>query len=51
MAGKGAKFDFHGSFLKKSDAVKKESETEGAFIRPHKIGGKVRYFVLSRKDQ
>jgi hypothetical protein len=49
MAGKGKRFDFHGSFLKKADAVKKESETEGGFIRSHKVQGKMRYFVLSER--
>jgi hypothetical protein len=50
MAGKGKKFDFHGSFTKKEDAVRKEREV-GGFIREHKIDGKVRYFVLTVKEQ
>lgn len=48
MAGKGSKFDFHGSFASKTEAVKKEAEV-GGFIREKKVGGKVRYFVLTRK--
>jgi len=48
MATKG-KFDFHGSYNKKSEAVKKEQEV-GGFIREKVIGGKVRYFVLTRKE-
>lgn len=48
MASHGKKFDFHGSFARKEDAVKKESEVHG-FIREHKIGGHVRYFVLTER--
>ena len=44
-----SKFDFHGSFNRKSDAVAKEKEV-GGFIREKMIGGKVRYFVLTRKE-
>lgn len=49
MAGRGYKFDFHGSFAKKEDAVAKEKEV-GGFIRERKIDGKIRYFVLTRKE-
>jgi hypothetical protein len=50
MAGKGKQFDFHGSFAKKADAVRKEGEVHG-FIREHTIKGKTRYYVLTeRKD-
>lgn len=49
MAGKGVKFDFHGSFDSKEKAVEKEKQVKG-FIREHKIGGKVRYFVLTRRE-
>lgn len=50
MAGKGSKFDFHGSFTSKEKAVKKEKEVDG-FIREHRIGGKLRYFVLTRRKE
>lgn len=46
MAAK--KYDYHGSYSTKSEAVTKEKET-GGFIREKKIGGKTRYFVLSTK--
>ena len=48
MSGVGKKFDFHGSFAKKEDAVKKEKEVHG-FIREHNINGKIRYFVLTER--
>ena len=48
MAGQGKKFDFHGSFSKKEEAVKKEKEVSG-FIRPRKVNGQVRYFVLTER--
>jgi hypothetical protein len=48
MAGKGKRFNFHGSFNKKADAVAKEKEVSG-FIREKKVGGHVRYFVLTAK--
>ena len=50
MAGGGKKFDFHGSFAKKSEAVAKESEVHG-FIREHVINGKKRYFVLTERGK
>ena len=51
MAGIGKTFDFHGSFSSKAAAVKKESETPGAFIRERLVNGKMRYFVLSPKGE
>jgi hypothetical protein len=42
------KFDFHGSYLRKADAVAKEKET-GGFIREKKVNGKIRYFVLTER--
>lgn len=50
MAGKGKRFDFHGAFAKKEDAVRKEKEV-GGFIRERKINGHVRYFVLTAHDK
>lgn len=44
-----AKFDFHGSYGNKPDAVAKESEVSG-FIRERKVKGKIRYFVLTKKE-
>ena len=48
MAGHGKRFDFHGSFASKAEAVKKEKEV-GGFIRERKMGGQVRYFVLTER--
>lgn len=48
MAGKGKKFDFHGSFETKDAAVAKEKEV-GGFIREKRVNGKLRYFVLTVK--
>jgi hypothetical protein len=48
MAGVGKKFEFHGAFASKEDAVKKEQEV-GGFIRERVIHGKIRYFVLTEK--
>jgi hypothetical protein len=48
MAGHGKKFDFHGSFSSKANAVKKEQEV-GGFIREKVIDGKTRYFVLTER--
>jgi hypothetical protein len=48
MAGHGKKFDYHGSFLSKEKAMKKEKEV-GGFIREREIDGKTRYFVLTEK--
>jgi hypothetical protein len=48
MAGLGTKFDFHGSYTDKAEAVKKEKEV-GGFIRERTVKGKVRYFVLTVK--
>ena len=49
MAGAGKKFDFHGSFTSKVEAVKKEKETSGSFVRERRVNGKVRYFVLTER--
>lgn len=49
MAGLGKKFDFHGSFTSKAEAVKKEQATPGAFIRERRVKGKTRYFVLTER--
>ena len=46
MAGVGKRFDFHGSFSSKTEAVKKEQET-GGFIRERKVKGKTHWFVLT----
>ena len=50
MAGKGKQFDFHGSFASKREAVEKEKEVKG-FIREHKTGGRIRYYVLTVKEK
>lgn len=49
MAGKGKKFEFHGAFKKKSDAVKRERATPGSFIERVRIGHRWAYDVLTRK--
>lgn len=48
MSGIGRQYNFHGSYLSKAEAVKKESEV-GGFIRERKVKGKIRYFVLTEK--
>jgi hypothetical protein len=48
MAGLGTKFDFHGSYTDKAEAVKKEKEV-GGFIRERTVKGQKRYFVLTVK--
>jgi hypothetical protein len=48
MPGHGKNFDFHGSFAKKEDAVKKEQEVKG-FIRERRVNGRIRYFVLTER--
>jgi hypothetical protein len=48
MAGHGKKFDFHGAFKSKAEAVAKEKEVDG-FIRERIIRGEKRYFVLTVK--
>lgn len=44
----GYKFDFHGSFASKEEAMRKEKEV-GGFIVERKINGKIRHFVLTKK--
>lgn len=46
---KKGKYDFHGSFASKKEAVAKEREV-GGFIREHTIRSKTRYYVLTKKD-
>jgi len=43
-------YDFHGSYLKKSEAVKKEAEVKG-FIREKVVKGKKRYFVITERKE
>lgn len=50
MAGRGKKFDFHGAFWSKEEAVRKEQEVQG-FIRERKIGGRTRYYVLTARKE
>lgn len=50
MAGKGKKFDFHGSFADKSAAVEKEREV-GGFIRERRVKGKLRYMVMTERGK
>jgi hypothetical protein len=50
MAGKGSKFNFHGSYAKKADAVAKEKEVSG-FIVERTVSGHIRYFVLTKKGE
>lgn len=47
---KRIKFDFHGSYTKKEDAVKAEQKHSGAFIVERTVSGKPRFFVMSKKD-
>jgi hypothetical protein len=46
MAGHGKKFDFHGAFKSKEEAMRKEAEVHG-FIREREVHGEKRYFVLT----
>lgn len=46
MAGKGSHFIIHGSFTKKSDAVKKERAGRHRFIKVTHVRGHRRYTVL-----
>lgn len=50
MAGKGKKFDFHGSYTTKKEAVEKETAVRG-FIREHTVNGKTRYYVLTVREK
>jgi hypothetical protein len=45
------KFDFHGSFIKKSSAVAKEKTVPGGFIIEQNVLGKKRYFVVTIKNE
>ncbi len=54
MAGIGRRFRFHGSFKRKWQAVEKEQETPGSFIREAvvkrgKNEGQKRYLVLTER--
>jgi hypothetical protein len=48
MAGHGKKFDFHGAFKSKAEAMAKEKEV-GGFIRERVVHGEKRYFVLTER--
>lgn len=49
VKSKSGKFEFHGAFFSKEKAVAKEQEV-GGFIRERKVDGKMRYYVLTRKE-
>lgn len=51
MAKRGRTVTFHGAFKRKEDAVRKESRTPGAFIKPITVRGHRRYAVLSRRSK
>ena len=48
MSEKGKKFNFHGSFAVKADAIAQEKKVNG-FIVERTVRGKIRYFVLTEK--
>lgn len=48
--GEGTLFDFHGAFVKKSDALKKEEATPGGFIKTMWYRSGPRYAVLTKKN-
>jgi hypothetical protein len=48
MAKKGRTVTFHGAFVKKTDAQRKEKKV-GGFIRPTRVRGQRRYLVLTRR--
>jgi hypothetical protein len=50
MAGKGTKFNFHGCFYSKQEAIEKERET-GGFIRERTVAGRTCYLVLTAKKE
>lgn len=47
--GKGKKFNFHGAFSKKEDAMAREKEVNG-FIEEKEIKGHKRFVVLTNKN-
>ena len=49
MAGTGKRVKFHGAFRHKSDAVEKEEDTPGSYIREIVVKGQKRYLVLTRR--
>lgn len=51
MAGTGKRVRFHGAFLKKEDAVKKERATPGSYIDSIMVRGQRRYAVVTRKGK
>lgn len=56
MAGKGKRFNFHGMFRLKAEAVDREEDRPGAFIREvvvskGRLKGQRRYLVLSEKKR
>jgi hypothetical protein len=44
-------FDFHGAFVLKSDAVEREAETPGSFIRPIRVRGQRRFAVMTKIER
>lgn len=50
MAGTGKRFDFHGEFSSKHEAVEKEREVNG-FILEREREGKTHYYVLTERKQ
>ena len=51
MAHKGRRFTFHGSFEHKADAVKKEQETPGSFIREKDVKGVGKRFMVLTENK
>jgi len=49
--GQGDLFNFHGAFTEKKDAVAKEREVPGGFIKPVWYPGGMRYGVLTRNPK
>lgn len=45
----GRRVCFHGAFLSKAKAERKESSTPGAFIKRVKVRGKTRFVVMTGK--
>jgi predicted GIY-YIG superfamily endonuclease len=45
---KGKRMDIFGAFKSKKDAVEREREHKGAFIREKKIKGKTRFIVMRK---
>jgi hypothetical protein len=49
MAGEGKRVTFHGAFLRKRDAKRRESERFGSYVLKIKVRGQTRWAVVREK--